>query len=78
MALATSCPALHAALKPRVERSVRTLGTEWAHGRTWPSTATQPLAGILDPLPPTAAESTPSLGDRPPVNRVHRDHGQDS
>lgn len=62
----------------KVERFIQTLDTEWAHGRIWPSStqrdrALQSWLRFYNRRRPHT-----SLGDRPPISRVHQVHGQDS
>lgn len=55
----------------RAERFIRTLDEEWAHGRIW-STSTQrnrALASLLRYY--NRRRPHTSLGDRPPISRVH-------
>jgi transposase InsO family protein len=62
----------------KVERFIQTLDHEWAHGRVWPSSTTRDrgLASWLRFY--NRRRPHTSLGDRPPISRVHQDRGQDS
>jgi transposase InsO family protein len=62
----------------KLERFNQTLDVEWAHSRTWPNSTTRDRA-----LPSflryyNRRRPHTSLGDRPPISRVHQVHGQDS
>ena len=62
----------------KVERFIQTLDDEWAHGRDWPNSATRDRA--LTSLLRYYNRRRPhtSLGDRPPISRVHQVRRQDS
>jgi transposase InsO family protein len=62
----------------KVERFIQTLDDEWAHGRVWPNSTTRDrgLASWLRYY--NRCRPHTSLGDRPPISRVHQDRGQDS
>jgi transposase InsO family protein len=62
----------------KVERFIQTLDSEWAHGRIWPSSARRDrgLASFLRYY--NRRRPHTSLGDRPPISRVHQDRGHDS
>jgi transposase InsO family protein len=62
----------------KVERLNQTLDTEWAHARQWPNSTTRDkaLASFLRYY--NRRRPHTSLGDRPPISRVHQDRGQDS
>jgi hypothetical protein len=62
----------------KAERFIRTLDEEWAHGRIWPSSTrrNRALASFLRYY--NRRRSHTSLGDRPPISRLHQDRGQDS
>ena len=62
----------------KVERFIQTLDDEWAHGRAWPNSSTRDrrLASWLRFY--NRRRPHTSLGDRPPISRVHQDRGQDS
>jgi transposase InsO family protein len=61
----------------KVERFIQTLDDEWAHGRVWPNSARRDrgLASWLRYY--NRRRPHTSLGDRPPISRVHQDRGQD-
>lgn len=62
----------------KVERFIRTLDDEWADGRVWPN-STQRDRGLPSWLRYyNRRRPHTSLGDRPPITRVHQDRGQDS
>jgi len=62
----------------KVERFIRTLDDEWAHGRVWPSSnrRNRALASWLRYY--NRRRPHTSLGDRPPITRVHQDRGQNT
>jgi transposase InsO family protein len=61
----------------KVERFIQTLDDEWAHGRVW-ATSTQRDRGLASWLRYyNRRRPHTSLGDRPPISRVHQDRGQD-
>jgi transposase InsO family protein len=62
----------------KVERFIQTLDFEWAHGRIWPSSARRDrgLASFLRYY--NRRRPHTSLGDRPPISRVHQDRGHDT
>ena len=62
----------------KVERFIQTVDDEWAHGRVWPSSSRRDrgLASWLRFY--NRRRPHTSLGDRPPISRVHQDRGQDS
>ena len=62
----------------KVERFHRTLNDEWARSQIWPTSQHRDRA-----LPSflryyNRRRPHTSLGDRPPISRVHQDRGQDS
>jgi transposase InsO family protein len=60
----------------KVERFIRTLDEEWAHGRLWASSA-QRARGLLSFLrDDNRRRPHSSLGDRPPISRVQQERGQ--
>ena len=62
----------------KVERFIQTLDDEWAHGRAWPN-STQRDRGLASWLRfYNRRRPHTSLGDRPPISRVHQDRGQDT
>jgi transposase InsO family protein len=62
----------------KVERFIQTLKREWAYAHAWPNSAerTKALASFLRYYNRRRPHS--SLGDRPPISRVHNVRGQDS
>jgi transposase InsO family protein len=62
----------------KVERFIRTLKGEWADAHAWPNSATRSraLSSFLRYYNRRRPHS--SLGDRPPISRVHNVRGQDS
>jgi transposase InsO family protein len=62
----------------KAERFIRTLDEEWAHARVWPSSTrrNRALASFLRYY--NRRRPHTSLGDRPPISRVHQDRGQDN
>lgn len=60
----------------KVERFIRTLDEEWAHGRIWQSSAerARSLPSFLRYYNRRRPHS--ALGDRPPISRVPQDRGQ--
>mgnify|MGYP001824007008 CR=1 FL=1 len=60
----------------KVERFIRTLDEEWAHGRIWPSShqRTRALSSWMRYYNRRRPHS--SLGDRPPISRVPQERGQ--
>jgi transposase InsO family protein len=62
----------------KAERFIRTLDQEWAHGRIWPNSTrrNRALASFLRYY--NRRRPHTSLGDRPPISRVHQDRGQNS
>jgi transposase InsO family protein len=81
----TELDARHILIPPRtprwngkVERFNRTLDEEWAHGGVWPNSTrrNRALASFLRYY--NRQRPHTSLGDRPPISRVHQVRGQDS
>jgi transposase InsO family protein len=60
----------------KVERFIQTLDFEWAHGRIWPSSARRDR-GLASFIRYNRRRPHTSLGDQPPISRVHQDRGQD-
>ena len=54
----------------KVERFIRTLDEEWAHGRIWPSSAERARALLSFLRYYNRRRPHSSLGDRPPISRV--------
>jgi transposase InsO family protein len=61
----------------KAERFIQTLDTEWAHGRVWPNSTTRDRALRSWLRFYNRRRPHTSLGDRPPISRVHQDRGQD-
>ena len=61
----------------KVERFIQTLQNEWAYSRTWPNSSdrARSLSSFLRYYNRRRTHS--SLGDRPPISRVHNVCGQD-
>jgi len=62
----------------KVERFIRTLDDEWAHGHVWRSSTQRDRALTSFLRYYNRRRPHTSLGDRPPISRVHQDRGQDS
>lgn len=62
----------------KVERFIQTLDDEWAHGRVWPSSTRRDRALTSWLRYYNRRRPHTSIGDRPPISRVHQDRGQDS
>ena len=62
----------------KAERFIQTLDTEWAHGRVWPNSTTRDRALRSWLRFYNRRRPHTSLGDRPPISRVHQDRGQDT
>jgi transposase InsO family protein len=62
----------------KAERFIQTLDTEWAHGRVWPNSTTRDRALRSWLRFYNRRRPHTSLGDRPPITRVHQDQGQNS
>jgi transposase InsO family protein len=62
----------------KVERFIRTLDEEWAHGRVWPNSTRRNRALSSWLRYYNRRRNHTSLGDRPPISRVHQDRGQNS
>jgi transposase InsO family protein len=62
----------------KVERFFQTLKREWAYAHSWPSSArrSRALPSFLRYYNRRRPHS--SLGDRPPISRVHNVRGQDN
>jgi transposase InsO family protein len=62
----------------KVERFIQTLKREWAYAHSWPDSAhrTRALPSFLRYYNRRRPHS--SLGDRPPISRVHNVRGQDN
>jgi transposase InsO family protein len=62
----------------KVERFIQTLDTEWAHGRVWPNSNSRDRALHSFLRYYNRYRPHSSLGDRPPISRVHNLRGQDN
>jgi transposase InsO family protein len=62
----------------KAERFIRTLDEEWAHGRIWPSSTRRNRALTSFLRYYNRRRPHTSLGDRPPISRVHQHRGQDN
>jgi transposase InsO family protein len=62
----------------KAERLHRTLNDEWARSQTWPTSRTRDRALSSFLRYYNRRRPHTSLGDRPPINRVHQHRGQDS
>lgn len=62
----------------KVERFIKTLNDEWAHGRVWPNSTTRDRALASWLRYYNRRRPHTSLADRPPISRVHQDRGQDN
>lgn len=62
----------------KVERFIQTLDTEWAHGRVWPDSTSRDRALRSFLRYYNRRRPHTSLGDRPPISRVHQDRGQNN
>jgi transposase InsO family protein len=62
----------------KVERFIQTLDREWAHSREWPNSTQRDRALSSWLRYYNRRRPHTSLGDRPPISRVHQDRGQNS
>ena len=62
----------------KVERFHRTLNDEWARSRTWPTSTARDRALSSFLRYYNRRRPHTSLGDRPPISRVHQDRRQDT
>jgi transposase InsO family protein len=62
----------------KIERFFGTLDREWAHGRVWPNSTQRDRALASFIRYYNRRRPHTSLGDRPPISRVHQDRRQDS
>jgi transposase InsO family protein len=62
----------------KLERFNQTLDVEWAHARVWPNSQTRDKALRSFLRYYNRRRPHTSLGDRPPISRVHNVRGQDS
>ena len=61
----------------KVERFIQTLQNEWAYSRTWPSSNARARSLLSFLRYYNRQRPHRSLGDRPPISRVHTLRGQD-
>jgi transposase InsO family protein len=73
-----TCPPYTPRWNGKVERFIRTLKTEWAFAHTWPSSTdrSRALRSFLRYYNRRRPHS--SLGDHPPISRIHNLRGQDN
>ncbi|HWH05849.1 MAG TPA: IS481 family transposase [Gaiellaceae bacterium] len=62
----------------KVERFIQTLQNEWAYSRTWPTSNARARSLLSFLRYYNRQRPHSSLGDRPPISRVHNVCGQDS
>jgi len=62
----------------KVERFIQTLQQEWAYSRSWPTSSARARSLLSFIRYYNRRRPHSSLGDRPPLSRVHNVHGQDS
>jgi transposase InsO family protein len=62
----------------KAERFIRTLQEEWAYAHSWPSSAERARALRSFVRYYNRARPHSSVGDRPPISRVHNVRGQDT
>jgi transposase InsO family protein len=62
----------------KVERFIQTLQQEWAYSRTWPTSSARARSLLSFVRYYNRQRPHSSLGDRPPLSRVHNVCGQDS
>jgi transposase InsO family protein len=62
----------------KVERFIQTLKREWAYAHSWPNSAERSRAMTSFLRYYNRRRPHSSLGDRPPISRVHNVRGQDS
>lgn len=62
----------------KVERFIRTLQDEWAYAHTWPNSHARARSLLSFLRYYNRRRPHSSLGDRPPISRVHNVRGQDS
>jgi transposase InsO family protein len=61
----------------KVERFIRTLQDEWAYAHTWPDSHTRARSLLSFLRYYNRRRPHSSLGDRPPISRIHNVRGQD-
>jgi transposase InsO family protein len=62
----------------KVERFIQTLQQEWAYSHSWPNSSARARSLLSFIRYYNRRRPHSSLGDRPPLSRVHNDRGQDS
>ena len=62
----------------KVERFIQTLQQEWAYSRSWPTSSARAHSLLSFVRYYNRQRPHSSLGDRPPISRVHNVRGQDS
>jgi transposase InsO family protein len=62
----------------KVERFIQTLQNEWAYSHTWPNSSARARSLLSYVRYYNRQRPHTSLGDRPPISRVHNVHGQGS
>jgi transposase InsO family protein len=62
----------------KAERFIRTLQEEWAYAHSWPSSTERARALRSFVRCYNRRRPHSSLGDRPPISRVHNVRGQDN
>jgi transposase InsO family protein len=62
----------------KVERFIQTLQQEWAYSRAWPTSSARARSLLSFVRYYNRQRPHSSLGDRPPISRVHNVCGQDS
>jgi len=61
----------------KVERFIQTLQNEWAYSRTWPNSSSRARSLLSFLRYYNRQRPHSSLGDQPPISRVHNVRGQD-
>ena len=62
----------------KVERFIQTLQTEWAYSHTWPNSSTRARSLLSFIRYYNHRRPHSSIGDRPPISRIHNVRGQDT
>jgi len=62
----------------KVERFIQTLQNEWAYSRSWPTSGVRARSLLSFVRYYNRRRPHSSLGDRPPISRVHNVRGQDT
>jgi transposase InsO family protein len=71
-------PAYTPAGNGKVERFIQTLQQEWAYSRTWPNSNSRARSLLSFLRYYNRQRPHSSLGNRPPISRVHNLSGQDT